>query len=238
MLGTVGELFKRSHVVRHGAIRRRHDRCRPSHHMVAGKQQIGSSQGKGHVVRRMARRRQCLDAPARTGDHFAVFQRDIRNEIAVGAGLPALGVPDMQRTRRAMRALGVSLGAGDFLDRGSGGGMIAMGMGDKDMRYRLALHRVEQRIDMHLIVRTGIEDGDVAASDDVTDGSFEGERSRIIGEQPAHPGRDLLDLAGREIEAFVEADIVHRRSRLPAKARRQQPSLSKMTPAKAGPEHV
>ena len=80
--------------------------------MVAGKQQIGSAQGKSHVVRRMARRRQRLDAPARAGDDFAVFQRDIRNEIAVGAGLPALGVADMQRTRRAVRAFGIGLGAG------------------------------------------------------------------------------------------------------------------------------
>src|SRR5262249_35059671 len=37
---------------------------------------------------------------------------------------------------------------------------------------------------------------------------FEGERARIVGEQPAHAGRDFLDLAGREIERAVERDVL------------------------------
>ena len=40
--------------------------------------------------------------------------------------------------------------------------MIAMGVCDENVRHRLITHRVEQRFDVGRIVRTGIDDGNLA----------------------------------------------------------------------------
>ncbi len=42
--------------------------------------------------------------------------------------------------------------------------MIAMGMGDEDMRHGLAAHRIEQRRDVRVVERAGIDDRDAAAA--------------------------------------------------------------------------
>ena len=83
-----------------------------------------------------------------------------------------------------------------------------MGVGDDDVRHRLAAHRVEQRIDVLLVEGTGIDDGDLAAPDDVAQRPLEGERARIVDQDAPHAGHDLLDHAGREIERAVEWDVV------------------------------
>ena len=86
--------------------------------------------------------------------------------------------------------------------------MVAMGVGDEDMRHRLAAHGVEQRRDMRVVQRARIDDGDAAAADDVAHRSLEGERPRIVAQDPPDAGRDLLDLAGRQVERLVEGDVV------------------------------
>ncbi len=232
VLGTAGELLQRRHVIAHRAVRRRDDGGGPGHHMIAGEQQIGATKRESHVVRRVARRRDGLQAPARTGDDFTVLQRHIGNEVAVGAGLGALGVADMQRTRRAVRTFGIGLRAGRRFDRRGGRRVIAMGMGDEDMRHGLAAHRVEQGVDMRLIRRSGIDDGDVAAPEDVADGAFEGEWAGIVGKQAPHAGRDFLGLAGREIEALVEADVVFHRGSSNKRGRRRESAATYLAPAR------
>ena len=86
--------------------------------------------------------------------------------------------------------------------------MIAVGMGDENMRHRLAAHGVEQRTDMRGIVGTGIDDRDVAAAEDVADGSLERERTRVIGHDPSHARHRLVDRVRREIEFLVEGNVV------------------------------
>ena len=83
-----------------------------------------------------------------------------------------------------------------------------MGVGDDDMGHRLAAHRVEQRIDVPLVERAGIDDRDLAAPDDVAQRPLEGERARIVDEDAPHARHDLLDDAGSEIEGAVEGDVV------------------------------
>ena len=66
---------------------------------------------------------------------------------------------------------------------------------------------------MRLIQRTGIDDGNLSAPDDVADGALEGERARIVAQHPPHARRNLFGHTGRQIEAPVEADVVfHRRN--------------------------
>ena len=50
-------LCERAHVVAHRAVRRRHDRGRPPHHVIAGEHQVRFLQRERHVVRGMAGRR-------------------------------------------------------------------------------------------------------------------------------------------------------------------------------------
>src|SRR5580658_4381229 len=83
-----------------------------------------------------------------------------------------------------------------------------MGVGDEDMRHRFAAHGVEQRRDMGVVVRPGIEDRHVAAADDVADRALERERARIVGGHRAHQRRHLFHPVGLEIERLVERDVI------------------------------
>jgi hypothetical protein len=76
------------------------------------------------------------------------------------------------------------------------------------MRHGLAAHGVEQRRDVARVVGAGIDDGDTPAPDDIAHRALERERARIVGEQPAHAGRDFLNLAGLEIERAIERNVV------------------------------
>jgi hypothetical protein len=87
-------------------------------------------------------------------------------------------------------------------------GVVAMGVRHEDVRDRLAAHGVEQGRDVRGIVGAGVDDRDLAAPDDVADRALEGERARIVGKKSPHPGRGLVDLAGREIQRLVEWDVV------------------------------
>ncbi len=82
--------------------------------------------------------------------------------------------------------------------------MIAVGVGDENMRHGLVAHGVEQRRDMALVGGARIDDGDLAPADDVAERALEGERPRIVGHDAAHAGHDLVDRVGREIESLIE----------------------------------
>ena len=110
--------------------------------------------------------------------------------------------------RAAVRALGVNRGAGRRLDLGRRRRMIAMGMGDENVGYGFAAHRIEQRGNMGVVLRTGIDDRDLAAADDVAHRALEGERARIIGDDGAHAGRHVGGAAGHQIECLVVSDVV------------------------------
>ena len=94
----------------------------------------------------------------------------------------------------AVRAFGQHQRAGRGLDRRHAGRMIAMGVGDEDMRHGLAAHRVEQRRAVGGIVGTGIDDRDLAAADDVAHRALEGERARVVAQDAPHAGHRLVDL--------------------------------------------
>ncbi|MGY3460664.1 hypothetical protein ACVWW5_006114 [Bradyrhizobium sp. LM3.4] len=86
--------------------------------------------------------------------------------------------------------------------------MVAVGVGDEDMAHRLAADSIEQRRRMRLVVRTGIDDRDVALADDVTDRAGESERARIATKHAPHTGADFLDDAGLQRKVAVERDVV------------------------------
>ena len=70
--------------------------------------------------------------------------------------------------------------------------MVAVGVGDEDMRHGLAAHSIEQRLGMGLVIGAGIDDRDLALAHDVADRAGEGEWARIVAEDPPHARADLL----------------------------------------------
>jgi hypothetical protein len=86
--------------------------------------------------------------------------------------------------------------------------MVAMGVGDQNMRHGFTAHRVEQRRDVPRVRGPGIDDRDPAATDDIAQRSPEGEGTGIVGEDAPHPWRDFIDHAGRKVENLVERNLV------------------------------
>ena len=176
--------------------------------MVAGEQHVFLLERVGHVVGGVAGRRHRFDGPAVAAHHLAVLERDVGAEVAVGAGVERIVLADMQGPRGAVRAFGIDRGAGRRLDRRHRRRMVAVGVGDENMRHRLVAHGLEQRGDMGGIVRAGIDDGDAAAADDVAHRALEGERPGIVRHHAAYAGHRLVHGVGREFEIFVEGDVV------------------------------
>ena len=193
-------LLQRVHVVAHRAVGRRHDRGRPAHDVVAGKHHARILQRERHVVRGVAGRGHGFERPAVAAHHVAVGQRVIGAEVGVVARLHARRLAGIERARRAVRALGIDGRAGRGLDGGRRGRMVAMGVGDEDVRHGLAAHRIEHRLDVVLVLRTRIDDRDLAAPEDVAERALEGERPGIVGDDAAHARHDLLGAAGLEVE--------------------------------------
>ena len=61
---------------------------------------------------------------------------------------------------------------------------------------------------MGFVVGPGVDDRDVALTHDVTYRTREGERARIVAENPPHAGSDIIDHAGLQREITVERDVV------------------------------
>ena len=161
-----------------------------------------------HVVGGMARRRHRLQRPAVAGDGLAVLHLHVGTKIAVGAGLGRYFLALVIRPRGAMRALGIDRGAGGRLDPRGVRRMVAVGMGDENMRDGLAAHGVEQRGCVGLVIGTGIDDRDIASADDVAHRAGEGERRRVVAEHAANAGAHLVDDAGFQGKIAVERDVV------------------------------
>src|SRR5262245_37273342 len=86
--------------------------------------------------------------------------------------------------------------------------MVAMGVGDENMRHCFVAHGIEQRTDMRGIVRAWIHNRHFAAADDVTDCTFERERSRIVSHDPPYARNRLVRQVGRELEILVERNVI------------------------------
>src|SRR5262245_4762850 len=163
------------------------------------------------MVGGMSGRRHRLQSKAVAGEHLAVRDVDVGPERRIYAGLERFEAPDlvgMKRTCGPVWPFGYRRGPGCRLDGDGGGRMVAMRMGDEDVRHRLAAHRIKQRSDVLRVIGAGIDDGHAPTPDDVAHGALEGEGARIVAEQPADAGRNLLDLARRQVEGAIEGYVV------------------------------
>src|SRR6187399_2170427 len=156
----------------------------------------------------MARRRHGLNGPAVAADVLTILERNVRTEIAVGTGIERIELADMQGPRRTMWTLGTDGRTRSRLDGWHGRRMIPMGVGDENMRHRLAAHGVEQRTDMRRIVGARIDDRDFPAAEEVAHGPLEGEWTRVVGHDSPHARHRLVHHVRRKIETFVEGNVV------------------------------
>src|SRR5882757_2464648 len=106
--------------------------------MIADERYFPLGPGERQMIGGVARRRHRLQLPSGTFDHFAVAHPYVRLEVAVGAGLRAVLLTLESRPRRAMRSFGVNGCAGGGLDPCRVRRVVAMGMGDQNMRHGLA----------------------------------------------------------------------------------------------------
>ena len=116
LLAAPAQFGERGHVVAHRSVGRGDDRGRPRHHVIARKQSIFRGEGEGHVVGRVAGRRDRLERIAAPGDDLAVVERAVGRiggimrgveaaRRAVGAGRRPVGAgaDDRRAGRRAER---------------------------------------------------------------------------------------------------------------------------------------
>ncbi len=167
-------------------------------------------QREAEMIGGMARRLDRADMPAAAIapalDDVAVAQLHIGHEVAIAAFL-GLAADAFLRPARAMRAEAIGLGAGRSLDRGRGGRVVVMRVGDEDVGDGLAVERLQQRVDMVLLLRAGIDHRDLAVADDVGAGALEGERAGIARDDAADQRRQPLGPPVFEGEVAAERDF-------------------------------
>ena len=81
-----------------------------------------------------------------------------------------------------------------------------MGMGDEDVADAFAADRegVFDRVDVLLIGRARVDDGDLAATDDERRRPLERVRTGVVGDDAAQPSDDVLRHAVRHVERTVK----------------------------------
>ena len=85
--------------------------------------------------------------------------------------------------------------------------MIPVRVGDHDMADAFPRHRALESIDVRVHERPRIDHGDVAAPDDVGSRAVERERARVLGDDAADQGRDLVDRAVFESQVADERNF-------------------------------
>src|ERR1044071_4881865 len=148
------------------------------------------------MIRGMTGRGDGLQAPSIAGHHVAISKFEIGIEFAVPASVKAWRFVEVELARSAMRPLTDAWRARCSIDAHRCGGVVAVSMRNQDVRDGFVANSIEQRIDMRLVKRPRVDDGNTIAADNITARSLEGERSGIVAKQPAHARIDFFDLAG------------------------------------------
>jgi hypothetical protein len=82
-------------------------------------------------------------------------------------------------------------------------------MGNKNMADGFTPHRVQNRRQMSLIIRTRIDDRNISMAHNKCIRALEGERARVVAGDSAKQGRKLNGLSERRFKICIEFDIIH-----------------------------
>jgi hypothetical protein len=157
------------------------------------------------MVRRVPGQMQNVEREALDPDRVAVSEFPIRREVWIDEGIAEAG-----NTRAARRSRWPERGdcsAGQRLQAARPVAMIAMTMRNENISEALALDGSRDRIQMAFVGRTRIDDGDLAASDDVAVGAEKRVGPGIVGDDAPNAGADLLGHAIIDILAAVEGKL-------------------------------
>src|SRR5271165_299402 len=155
------------------------------------------------MVRRMARRIHRLENPTIAGYPAAIAHGRIRNEVPIAAFLDG----QVAALPASMRAKTVSWSTRCRLERLRRGRMVAMSVGDQDMRDLLARETGEQRLDMVGEIGAGVDHCDLTMADDISPGTPEGEGAGIARYNAPDHRCDRLQPAVFEREFATKGDL-------------------------------
>src|SRR6516164_1145554 len=197
------QFVERGQVGGHVTVRRRYHARRPTHDVVAAKQNSIIRQREAKMVRGMAGGVDRLETPTLAGDGVAVAHGHIRNEVPVPPFLdPGLAAPSS-----GMRAVTPGRGPGRRLQWRGRRRMVAMGVGDQDVSDPLARETGEQRLDMVSKVGAGVDYRYLVGADDIRSGPSKRERAGVAGDDAVNPRCHRFEPAIFEGEVAAERDV-------------------------------
>src|SRR4051794_23346542 len=135
--------------------------------MIPREQHLRLAQREGHVVCSMSRSSDRFHGPAGALDDVPLREPTVGPELDIVARLEPCALADIELARGAMRPFPEHDRPRCRLDASSGRGVVAVGMGDEDMRHGLAAYCFQQGADVMLVEWTRIYDGNATATDDV-----------------------------------------------------------------------
>src|SRR5262245_50170057 len=157
------------------------------------------------MVRRVPGQMQNVEREALDPDRVAVSEFPIRRKAWFDEGVAEAG-----NTRAARRSRWPERGdfsAGERLQSTRAVTVVAMTVRNENIREALALYGGRDRLQMALVGGTRIDDGDLAAPDDVAVSADKRVGPGIIGDDAANAGADLLGHAIIDILAAVEGKL-------------------------------
>ncbi len=163
--------------------------------MVGRKQNIRSHHPENHMVCRVAGSMNGLQGPAIALNDGIIRGHDVRHKIIITAGIKQIDFAGVKGTGRAVRPFGYQLGTKFIFQHRGERRMIPVRMADKNMADRPPVYRPQQGGMMRVINRTGIDQRQRIAADQIAIGAIKGEGARIID-------RDAFDIR-RNLNRFA-----------------------------------
>ena len=192
----------------HVSVRRRHDGGGPAHHVIAAEQGAVLAQPVAHVVGGMAGSVDAFEAEPVALDDVPVAHLDVGRELEVRSLLDDHGPPvRRRRTPRAVRSEPVRRGRREAAQQGATGGVIPVGVGDEHVGDGFASQPVDERLDVRVEGRPGVDDRDSPAPDHVGAGAVKGERARVACDHAPDRRRHGLEHSVLELQLPVEPDV-------------------------------
>ena len=196
----LAKFVEAGHVGRHFTVRR-NDHCRrPAHNMIAGHQSVVD--GEAEMVGGMPRCRYRDDTEPLDIHAVAVLEDAVWRVGAVERGISA-------RAYRLQRERGAAddRRAGHVRKRPRRRAVITMRVRAHDRRDAASADRPDQSLDMFGKIGPGIDDGDLALTDQVGLGPVIGERRRIAREHASDSRLDRFQEFVRSIHALTHARL-------------------------------
>jgi hypothetical protein len=215
------QTLERSHVRGHRAIGRGDDGRRPPHHVVARKQDALILKRERQMVGGVPGRGDDTDHAALRLNAVAIAKHAVWHIVAVAAGIEHIVLAIGQGAERRVRRAAHDRRSGERSNLGSQRRMVGMGVGDEHRLDRPPADRLQETLQMRLIIRAGIDDRQRMVADQIAVGAVESEWPRIGRCQP--PDRGLVKNPDQiAIMRFEGGDEIHDRPSIHDRMRSQR----------------